>query len=50
MSEMTNDNSQPLKGRPDGARNVSEVFSHLGCLTHGRDGAIQLLIYSSSST
>lgn len=41
MSKMANNDRQPLKGRPDGAQNVCEVFSHLGCLTHGRDGAIQ---------
>ncbi len=38
--KMANNDRQPLKGRPDPTRYVSEVFSHLGCLTHGRGGAI----------
>lgn len=46
--EMANNNSQPLKGCPDGARNVSEVFYHFEGLTHGREGAIQEYTYSSS--
>ncbi len=42
--KMANNNGQPLKGRPDGAQNVSKVFSHVGCLTHEKGGAIQITI------